>query len=153
MTVDDLATQGASVLTSMVLVYYWNISDRKFTSFKSLTGNVYACVFSYLQTAAPSVEKMANACSWNKEDEIQFSIWLKDWVQSSLFVARSRKSLATLTLGSSKIKLLTISRLWRYCGPSNYRFNFILYWYAPRVFFWGRQCAFVFPIYVRKYRK
>ena len=68
-------------------------------------------------------------------------------------VARSRKSLATLTLGSSKIKLLTISRLWRYCGPSNYRFNFILYWYAPWVFFWGRQCAFVFPIYVRKYRK
>ena len=50
-------------------------------------------------------------------------------------VARSRKSLATLTLGSSKIKLLTISRLWRYCGPSNYRFNFILYWYAPWVFF------------------
>ena len=52
-----------------------------------------------------------------------------------VFVARSRKSLATLTLGSSKIKLLTISRLWRYCGPSNYRFNFILYWYAPWVFF------------------
>ena len=50
-------------------------------------------------------------------------------------VARSRKSLATLTLGSSKIKLLTISRLWRYCGPSNYRFNFILYWHAPWVFF------------------
>ena len=46
-----------------------------------------------------------------------------------------------------------ISRLWRYCGPSNYRFNFILYWYAPWVFFLGRQCAFVFPIYVRKYRK
>ena len=23
----------------------------------------------------------------------------------------------------------------------------------PWVFFWGRQCAFVFPIYVRKYRK
>ena len=42
-------------------------------------------------------------------------------------VARSRKSLATLTLGSSKIKLLTILRLWRYCGPSNYRFNFLLY--------------------------
>ena len=54
-----------------------------------------------------------------------------------LIVARSRKSLATLTLGSSKIKstLLTISRLWRYCGPSNYRFNFLLYWYAPWVFF------------------
>ena len=31
--------------------------------------------------------------------------------------------------------LLTISRLWRYCGPSNYRFNFLLYWYAPWVFF------------------
>ena len=28
-----------------------------------------------------------------------------------------------------------------------------MYWYAPWVFFWGRQCAFVFPIYVRKYRK
>ena len=35
----------------------------------------------------------------------------------------------------NKSTLLTISRLWRYCGPSNYRFNFILYWYAPRVFF------------------
>ena len=45
-----------------------------------------------------------------------------------------------------------ISRLWRYCGPSNYRFNFLMYWFAPWVFL-GRQCAFVFPIYVRKYRK
>ena len=53
----------------------------------------------------------------------------------------------------NKSTLLTISRLWRYCGPSNYRFNFLLYWYAPWVFFLGRQCAFVFPIYVRKYRK
>ena len=53
----------------------------------------------------------------------------------------------------NKSTLLTISRLWRYCGPSNHRFNFVLYWYAPWVFFWGRQCAFVFPIYVRKYRK
>ena len=52
-----------------------------------------------------------------------------------------------------KLPLLPISRLWRYCGPSNYRFNFLLYWYAPWVFFWGRQCAFMFPIYVRKYRK
>ena len=50
-----------------------------------------------------------------------------------------------------KLPLLPISRLWRYCGPSNYRFSFLLYWYAPWVFFWGRQCAFVFPIYVRKY--
>ena len=31
--------------------------------------------------------------------------------------------------------LLTISRLLRYCGPSNYRFNFLLYWYAPWIFF------------------
>ena len=35
----------------------------------------------------------------------------------------------------NKSTLLTISRLWRYCGPSNYRFNFLLYWYAPWVFF------------------
>ena len=28
-----------------------------------------------------------------------------------------------------------------------------MYWYAPWVFFWGRQCEFVFPIYVRKYRQ
>ena len=53
----------------------------------------------------------------------------------------------------NKSTLLTISRLWRHCGPSNYRFNFLLYWYSPWVFLWGRQCAFVFPIYVRKYRK
>ena len=53
----------------------------------------------------------------------------------------------------NKSTLLTISRLWCYCGPSNYRFNFLLYLYAPWVFFWGRQCAFVFPIYLRKYRK
>ena len=53
----------------------------------------------------------------------------------------------------NKSTLLTISRLGRYCGPSNYRFNFLLYWYTPWVFFWGSQCAFVFPIYVRKYRK
>ena len=35
----------------------------------------------------------------------------------------------------NKSTLLTISRLWRYCGPSNYRFNILLYWYAPWVFF------------------
>ena len=35
----------------------------------------------------------------------------------------------------NKSTLLTISRLWRYCGPSNYRSNFLLYWYAPWVFF------------------
>ena len=35
----------------------------------------------------------------------------------------------------NKPTLLTISRLWHYCGPSNYRFNFLLYWYAPWVFF------------------
>ena len=34
-----------------------------------------------------------------------------------------------------KLQLLTIPRLWRYCGPSNYRFNFLLCWYAPWVFF------------------
>ena len=28
-----------------------------------------------------------------------------------------------------------------------------MYWYAPWVYFWGRQCAFMFPIYVKKYRK
>ena len=52
-----------------------------------------------------------------------------------------------------KLPLLTISRLWHYCGPSNYRFNFLLYWYASWVLFLGHQCAFVFPIYVWKYRK
>ena len=52
-----------------------------------------------------------------------------------------------------KLTLLMISQLWCYCGPSNYKFNFLLYWYAPWVFFLGHQCAFVFPIYVRKYRK
>ena len=56
-----------------------------------------------------------------------FRIELLKCAKIAFFVARSRKSLATLTLGSSKIKLLTISRLWRYCGPSNYRFNFLLY--------------------------
>ena len=35
----------------------------------------------------------------------------------------------------NKSTLLAISRLWRYCGPSNFRFNFLLYWYAPWVFF------------------
>ena len=34
-----------------------------------------------------------------------------------------------------KSPLLPISRFQRYCGPSNYRFNFLLYWYAPWVFF------------------
>ena len=34
-----------------------------------------------------------------------------------------------------------------------YRRSCLLYWYAPWEFFLGRQCAFVFPIYVWKYRK
>ena len=72
----------------------------------------------------------------------------------SFIVARLSKSLATnVGILEKNSTLLTISRLWRYCGPSNYRFNFLLYWYEPWVFFWVRQCAFVFPIYVRKYRK
>ena len=29
-----------------------------------------------------------------------------------------------------KLPLLTISRLWRYCGHSNHSSNFLLYWYA-----------------------
>ena len=37
----------------------------------------------------------------------------------------------------NKSTLLTISWLWRYCGPSNYRLNFLLYWYAPWVSRWG----------------
>ena len=70
---------------------------------------------------------------------ISWSSWASLW-GSRLYIWYPRK-----------LPLLTISRLWCYCGPSNYRFNFLLYWYAPWVFFWGRQCAFVFPIYVRKY--
>ena len=61
--------------------------------------------------------------------------------------------LTTLHLGSSKITTVADFTALRYCGPSNYRFNFLVYWYAPWVFFLGRQCAFVSPIYVRKYRK
>ena len=66
---------------------------------------------------------------------------------------RLPKSLTTLSWDPRKLTLLSISQPWRYCGPSNYGLNFLLYWYAPWVFLWGRQCAFVFPIYVRKYRK
>ena len=43
--------------------------------------------------------------------------------------------LSNVGILENKSTLLTISRLWRYCGPSNYRFNFLLYWYAPWVFF------------------
>ena len=72
-----------------------------------------------------------------------------------LIVARLSKSLATLTLGSSKIN----QHCWRFHGSGVIA--------APQIiglisfctgmhneyFFLGRQCAFVFPIYVRKYRK
>ena len=76
------------------------------------------------------------------------------YIHIILIVARLREPRdSNVGILENKPTLLTISRLWRYCGPSNYRFNFLLYWYAPWVFFLGRQCAFVFPIYVRKYRK
>ena len=76
------------------------------------------------------------------------------WATESFIVARLREPRdSNVGILENKPTLLTISRLWRYCGLSNYRFNFLLYWYAPWVFFLGRQCAFVFPIYVRKYRK
>ena len=39
-----------------------------------------------------------------------------------------------------KLPLFTISRLWRYCCPSNYRFDILLYWYAPWVFFRSSMC-------------
>ena len=39
-----------------------------------------------------------------------------------------------------KLTLLSISRLWCYCGPSNYRLNFLLYWYAPWVFLRSSMC-------------
>ena len=53
-------------------------------------------------------------------------------------VARLSKSLdrdSNVGILENKSTPLTISRLWRYCGPSNYRFNILLYWYAPWVFF------------------
>ena len=89
------------------------------------------------------------------ESEIHCIKHFSAYIVFFIILARLSKSLATLTVGiiENKSTLLAISRLWRYCGPSNYRFNFLLYWYAPWVFFWGRLCAFVFPIYVRKYRK
>ena len=53
-----------------------------------------------------------------------------------VFVARPREPRdSNVGILENKPTLLTISRLWRYCGPSNYRFNFLLYWYAPWVFF------------------
>ena len=45
----------------------------------------------------------------------------------------------------NKLTLLTILRFWRYCGPSNYRFNFLLYWYAPWVFFLRSSMCFRVP--------
>ena len=60
-------------------------------------------------------------------------------------VARLFKSLATLTLGSSKIN----QHRWRFHGSGVIA--------APQIIglisFCTGQCAFVFPIYVRKYRK
>ena len=49
-----------------------------------------------------------------------------------IIVARLREPrVSNVGILENKPTLLTISRLWRYCGPSNYRFNFLLYWYAP----------------------
>ena len=78
-----------------------------------------------------AVISKVNVHRWLEESFINGSTW---WVKEAL-LSRGLVRASRLTLGSSKIKLLTISRLWRYCGPSNYRFNFILYWYAPWVFF------------------
>ena len=56
--------------------------------------------------------------------------------KTHLIVARLREPRdSNVGILENKSTLLTISRLWRYCGPSNYRFNFLLYWYAPWVFF------------------
>ena len=80
-----------------------------------------------------AIVKMAQPCIFAEIPRMHGKLYPHEIALSMQFfsnhfiVARSRKSLATLTLGSSKIKLLTISRLWRYCGPSNYRFNFLLY--------------------------
>ena len=64
---------------------------------------------------------------------------VKLWEYWYVFVLLSRGSLehrdSNVGILENKSTLLTISRLWRYCGPSNYRFNFLLYWYAPWVFF------------------
>ena len=39
-----------------------------------------------------------------------------------------------------KLPLLSISWFWRNCGPSNCRFNFLLYRYASWVFFMSSMC-------------
>ena len=60
------------------------------------------------------------------------SNYMPKWI----IVARLREPRdSNVGILENKPTLLTISRLWRYCGPSNYRFNFLLYWYAPWVFF------------------
>ena len=57
-------------------------------------------------------------------------------LENQVIVARLREPRdSNVGILENKPTLLTISRLWRYCGPSNYRFNFLLYWYAPWVFF------------------
>ena len=61
--------------------------------------------------------------------------------------------LTTLQLASSKITTVDAFTAIALLRPFKLWVWFFLYWYAPWVFFWGRQCAFVFPIYVRKYRK
>ena len=66
----------------------------------------------------------------------QFSRIIIDSEREIVIVARLREPRdSNVGILENKPTLLTISRLWRYCGPSNYRFNFLLYWYAPWVFF------------------
>ena len=110
-----------------------------------------ALVLTKLSSAIPLLSR-GSLTQWTR-DAIITSFWRQNDVIIALCARWEEPRDSNVGILENKSTLLTISRLWRYCGPSNYRFNFLLYWYAPRVFFWGRQCAFVFPIYVRKYRK
>ena len=72
-----------------------------------------------------------------QEDQFHLTCMLSSWASwwgSRLYIWYPRK-----------LPLLTISRLWRYCGPSNYMFIFFVLVYTMSIF-WGRQCASVFVI-------
>ena len=73
--------------------------------------------------------------------------WLGTVIVVSLLMSLSR----LLPLSPRKLPLLTISQLWHHAALQNYRL--FCTWMHHEYFFLGHQCASMFPIHVRKYRK
>ena len=117
---DNIKHQSSASLTFVREIHRWPVNSPH-------KGPVKRKCFHLMMSSWYTIHRCWN---WTAYQTIELAM------DSTLIVARLKEPRDhNVGILENKSTLLTISRLWRYCGPSNYRFNFLLYWYAPWVFF------------------